>query len=123
MEQLGADLAQYKENERLLQDKLRQEVKAKEELAVVVQKKEDKLKKKERALEEEITQKEIKDKENEELRGQCASLETLTKRLEQALAKKEKQLKESEDELKEVRRIQDQIFNLSKSRNLSAASS
>jgi hypothetical protein len=40
----------------------------------------------------------------------------LTKRQEQALSKKEKQLSDQSEEITECRRIQEQIFNLSRVR-------
>ena len=49
---MKADLQQYKENERLLQVKLKEEIKAKEEFCMIVQKREEKLRKKEKQLEE-----------------------------------------------------------------------
>ena len=38
------------------------------------------------------------------------------------MTKKEKQLQESQDEVKEMKKIQDAIFNLSKTRNTSSSS-
>lgn len=49
-----------------------------------------------------------------DLQKECNSLKTLTKRQEQALAKKEKQLQEQSEEMNSYRAIQEQIFNLSK---------
>merc|ERR1711874_951491 len=69
-EVMSADLQQYKENERLLQEKLKSEVKAKEEFAMVVQKREEKLKKKDRMLEEEQEAREKNEREVEQLRKQ-----------------------------------------------------
>lgn len=63
-----------------------------------------------------MSARESAEKENEDLRKQCASLETLSKRQEQALNKKDKLLQESQEETKEMRRVQDAIFNLSKTR-------
>ena len=45
-----------------------------------------------------------------------SSLDSLSKRQEQALSKKEKQNQDLQEEMKELRRVQDAIFNLSKSR-------
>merc|ERR1719508_291436 len=91
VETMKADLQQYKENERLLQEKLKVEIKAEEEFCMIVQKREEKLRKKEKQLEELTMAFEKSEKEGDQLRKQCSSLETLTKRQEQALAKKEKQ--------------------------------
>jgi hypothetical protein len=44
----------------------------------------------------------------------------LSKRQEQALNKKEKLLQESQAEVTEMRRVQDAIFNLSKTRGSAA---
>ena len=58
--------------------------------------------------------------QTDDLKRQCSSLETLTKRQEQALSKKEKQLQDQTEEMKEMKKIQDAIFNLSsKTRNQS----
>merc|ERR550519_2036147 len=116
VETMKADLQQYKENERLLQEKLKAEIKAKEEFCMIVQKREEKLRKKEKQLEEEMEARERAEKEGDQLRKQCSSLETLTKRQEQALAKKEKQLMEQQEECKEMKKIQDAIFNLSRAK-------
>ena len=43
-------------------------------------------------------------------------METLTKRQEQALAKKEKQLMDQQVECQEMKKIQDAIFNLSRAK-------
>jgi len=118
---LTEDLKQYKENQEQLELKLKQEMKVKEEVTVALSKKEDRLKKKEKQLDEEMTAREKAEKECDDLRKQCASLETLSKRQEQALNKKEKLLQESQEEVKEMRRVQDAIFNLSKTRGASAA--
>jgi len=117
---LTEDLKQYKDNQEQLELKLKQEMRSREELTVTLNKREDRLKKKEKQLDEEMTARERGDKENEDLRKQCASLETLSKRQEQALSKKEKLLQESQEEVKEMRRVQDAIFNLSKTRGSAA---
>jgi len=118
---LTGDLKQYKENQEQLEVKLKQEMKGREELAVSLTKREDRLKKKEKQLDEEMTAREKAEKECDDLRKQCSSLETLSKRQEQALNKKEKLLQESQEEVKEMRRVQDAIFNLSKTRGASSA--
>jgi hypothetical protein len=48
------------------------------------------------------------------LTKEVASLQSLSKRQEQALAKKDKQLQDNTEEINEMRRIHEQIFNLSK---------
>lgn len=116
VETMKVDLQQYKENERLLQEKLKAEIKAKEEFCMLVQKREEKLRKKEKQLEEEMEAREKAEKEGDQLRKQCSSLETLTKRQEQALGKKDKQLMEQQEECKEMKKIQDAIFNLSRAK-------
>jgi len=118
---LTEDLRQYKENQEQLEIKLKQEMRGKEELAVTLSKREDRLKKKEKQLDDELSTRERLEKENDDLRKQCSSLETLSKRQEQALSKKEKLLQESQEEVKEMRRVQDAIFNLSKARGTSSA--
>jgi len=118
---LTEDLKQYKENQEQLELKLKQEMKGREEVTVTLSKREERLKKKEKQLDEEMTSREKAEKECDDLRKQCASLETLSKRQEQALNKKEKLLQESQEEVKEMRRVQDAIFNLSKTRGASAA--
>lgn len=60
---LTKDLEQYQENQDQLEKKLKQELKIKEEVTVKLAKKEDKLKKKERQLEEEMTARERAEKE------------------------------------------------------------
>jgi len=117
---LTEDLKQYKENQEQLELKLKQEMKGREEMSVTLNKREDRLKKKEKQLDEEQSSRERAEKENEDLRKQCASLETLSKRQEQALNKKEKLLQEQQEEVKEMRRVQDAIFNLSKTRGSAA---
>ena len=64
----------------------------------------------------------INNSQVDDYKKQCSSLETLTKRQEQALNKKEKQLSDQNEEIKEMKRIQDAIFNLSnKSRGQSTS--
>lgn len=86
-------------------------------MSQALEKREDKLKKKERQLEEELTRRERTEAELEAARKECGLLQSVNRRQEQALAKKEKQLSEQTDELEQCRKIQEQIFNLSKLRN------
>ena len=75
------------------------------------------MRKKERQLDDEMAQREKLQSELDTLKKEHSGLQTLSKRQEQALAKKEKQLQDQMDELAECRKIQEQIFNLSKFRN------
>ena len=81
---------------------------------MVLEKREDKLRKKERQLEDELTKRERSESELTELQKECSTLKTLTKRQEQALTKKEKQLQDQAEEMNSYRAIQEQIFNLAK---------
>merc|ERR1719483_284361 len=65
---LTEDLKQYKDNQEQLELKLKQEMRGREELAVTLNKREDRLKKKEKQLDEEMTGRERADKEKEDLR-------------------------------------------------------
>ena len=59
----------------------------------------------------------VKDKQAKELdtaRQELISLKQLTKRQEQALTKKDKQIQEQTEEISSFKTIQEQIFNLSK---------
>jgi len=123
VEKLTEDLKLYKDNQEQLETKLRQEMRAKEEVTVALSKREDKLKKKEKQLDEELTAREKAEKENEELRKKCSTLENLSKNQEKALNKKEKLLQESMEEVKQMRQVQDAIFNLSKTRGSNSAGS
>merc|ERR1719481_1665904 len=118
---LTQDLEQYKDNQEQLEKRLKREIKVKEEVSITLGKREEKLKKKERQLDEEMTAREKLEKECDDLRKQCSSLETLSKRQEQAISKKEKQLQEQTEEIQEMKRIQDAIFNLSKNRGQSTS--
>ena len=77
------------------------------ELTVALTKKEEKLKKKEKLLEEYSSSGESQKKEITEIKN-------LNKRLEQALAKKEKQYTKVQEKLSTFEQIQAQIFSLSK---------
>ena len=55
---LSQDLEQYRDNQDKLEKRLKQEIKVKEEVTVTLGKREEKLKKKERQLEEEMTARE-----------------------------------------------------------------
>ncbi len=88
------------------------------ELAAALEKREEKLRKKDRLLEEEQSRRERTESELDAARKEIASLQALTKRQEQALAKKEKQLTDQTQEMAQLRKIHDQIFSLSKSVNV-----
>ena len=60
------------------------------------------------------------DLQAEDLKKECTQIKTLTKSQEQTLAKKEKMIHENEDEIKDLRKLQKTIFNLSKVRSNSA---
>ena len=77
------------------------------DLTAALTKKEEKLKKKEKLLEENSSS-------NESLKQEISSMQTLNKRLEQALAKKEKQYTKVQEKLSTFEQIQAQIFSLSK---------
>ena len=70
-------------------------------------KKEEKLKKKEKLLEEYSSS-------GESQKQEIAEIKNLNKRLEQALAKKEKQYTKVQEKLSTFEQIQAQIFSLSK---------
>jgi len=114
---LSQDLEQYRDNQEQLEKRLKQEIKGREEVTVTLGKREDKLKKKDRQLEDEQGNRERLEKEVEDLKKQCSSLKTLTERQEQVLSKKEKQIQEQNENIKDLKSVQDAIFNLSKNRN------
>merc|ERR1712013_620068 len=107
-------LKTYKENEEVM--------KAKEEKEMKLKKGEEKLKKKERQLEEEQAAREKAEKEGEDLTKQCQQLQALSNSQAKALAKKEKAIQESDAEIKDLRKLQETIFNLSKVRSGSSGS-
>merc|ERR1712013_853866 len=113
-------LKTYKENEEVLKASLKSEMKAKEEMKL--KKGEEKLKKKERQLEEEQAAREKAEKEGEDLTKQCQQLQALSNSQAKALAKKEKAIQESDAEIKDLRKLQETIFNLSKVRSGSSGS-
>ena len=77
------------------------------ELTVALTKKEEKLKKKEKLLEEYSSS-------GESQKQEISEIKNLNKRLEQALAKKEKQYTKVQEKLSTFEQIQAQIFSLSK---------
>jgi len=116
-EEQKKSLKQYEDNEKLLTAELKKEMKLKEEKEMKVKKGEEKLKKKERQLEEEQAAREKAEKEGEDLNKQCQQLRALSKSQEAALGKKEKAIQENEAEIKDLRKLQETIFNLSKVRS------
>ncbi len=92
------------------------------ELSATLEKREERLKKKERRLEEELTARERLEQELESARKEYGLLQSVNRRQEQALAKRDKQLAEQAEELEQARRIQEQIFNLSKLKGASSSS-
>ena len=130
-------LKTYKENEEVLKASLKSEMKAKEEKEMKLKKGEEKLKKKERQLEEEQAAREKAEKEvivvallspshhqfqGEDLTKQCQQLQALSNSQAKALAKKEKAIQDSDAEIKDLRKLQETIFNLSKVRSGSSGS-
>ena len=77
------------------------------DLTAALTKKEEKLKKKEKLLEEYSSS-------NDSQKQEISELQSLKKRLEQALAKKEKQYTKVQEKLSTFEQIQAQIFSLSK---------
>ena len=72
------------------------------------------MKRKEKQIQDESDIKEKQAKELDTIRQELGSLKQLTKRQEQALTKKEKQIQEQAEEINSFKTIQEQIFNLSK---------
>merc|ERR1711971_558638 len=115
-------LKQFQDNENLLTAELKKEMKMKEEKEMKLKKGEEKLKKKEGQLEEEQAAREKAEKEGEDLTKQCQQLQALSNSQAKALAKKEKAIQESDAEIKDLRKLQETIFNLSKVRSGSSGS-
>ena len=84
------------------------------ELKSALTKSHDKLKKTMKLLEEEQARREVVEKKNEKLEKRELSLGTLARNQEEALNKKEKLLQDAQRELHELKTIRDAIFNLSK---------
>lgn len=76
-------------------------------MSTALAKKDEKLKKKEKLLEDEKHA-------STAFKEEISSMQSLNKRLEAALAKKEKQFTEATEQLKTFKQIQAQIFSLSK---------
>ena len=115
-EQIGRLTETIKEHQQVqegLQAKLRSEAKTQAELSAALEKREEKLKKKERALEEQQTARERAEAELETARKEMASLQALNRRQEAALSKKDKQIAELNDEISSFRTMQEQIMNIS----------
>ena len=84
---------------------------------MLLEKREEKLKKKERQLEEESERRERAAGELETAKRDCVALSKLNANMKQALEKKEKQLADTNGEMEEMRSIQAAIFNLSKKKS------
>lgn len=84
------------------------------DLVLALAGREDELHKKTTELEEEILRNEKLQVDYDNVRKELSNLHTLSNRQQQVIAKKEKQLQEKQDELHEYKRVQEQIFNLSK---------
>merc|ERR1712228_319154 len=104
---MGETIKDHQTEQTELHEKLKTESKRNADLTVALTKKEEKLKKKEKLLEENSSS-------NESLKQEISSMQTLNKRLEQALAKKEKQYTKVQEKLSTFEQIQAQIFSLSK---------
>ena len=115
-EQIGRLTETIKEHQQVqdeLQAKLRSEAKTQAELSAALEKREEKLRKKDRALEEQQTVREKAEAELETARKEMASLQALNRRQEAALSKKDKQIAELNDEISTFRAMQEQIMNIS----------
>lgn len=115
-EQIGRLTETIKEHQQVqeeLQAKLRSEAKTQAELSTALEKREEKLRKKDRALEEQQTVREKAEAELETARKEMASLQALNRRQEAALSKKDKQMAELNDEITTFRAMQEQIQNIS----------
>ena len=77
-------------------------------------KREEKLKRKEKQIQEESDIKEKQAKELETSRQEVISLKQLTKRQAEALETKDRKIQEQADENNELKTLQEQIFKLSK---------
>ena len=86
------------------------------DMTTALEKREERLKKKERQLDEEAKVREKAQAELESSRKDHALLQSLTKRQEQALVKKEKTIQDLTEEVQALKTLQEQIFNLSKMR-------
>ena len=83
-------------------------------MQAVVTRREEKLKKKDKLIQEETEAREKYEKKLDDAEKELTSLKQLTKRQETAIQKKDKQIQEQLEELSSSRAIQEQIFNLSK---------
>merc|ERR1719376_1462836 len=114
VKQLQEAILEYQDSQRDLQDKLKTESKNNADLTVALAKREEKLKKSVMRLEEERSEREGRERQLEALKKEVESLQSLTKRQEQVMAKKDKQIQELNDEIIEERKRLELIFNMSK---------
>ena len=84
------------------------------DLQATLTKREEKLKRKEKQIQEESDIKEKQAKELEASRQEVISLKQLTKRQAEALETKDRKIQEQADENNELKTLQEQIFSLSK---------
>lgn len=113
-EQTSQELAKVKaEYEVAANDRVVQAQQIKD-LKMAVSKRDDKLKRTMKQLEEEQSKREEVERKVEKLEKLNQSLETLTRNQEEAFNKKEKALEETTRQLQEMKTIRDAIFNLSK---------
>merc|ERR1711994_349558 len=97
-----------------LSKKYDEEVRQRNDLQATLTKREEKLKRKEKQIQEESDIKEKQAKELEISRQEVISLKQLTKRQDEALEKKDRKIQEQADENNELKTLQEQIFKLSK---------
>ena len=119
LEALQGTIVEHQKTSEDLRERLKQEGKNNADLTVALAKRDEKLKKKERMLDDERSEREKMEKEAEKMKKQISELESLWKSQQQVIAKKTQQLADQNEELEECRRVQEQIFNLSKFRNKS----
>ena len=84
------------------------------ELTIQLGKRDEKLKKKDMLLDEERSERESLEKERNALRKEVKDLTKLADQQKAQLAKKEKTIKETTDEMEEYKSKLDMIFNMSK---------
>jgi len=114
-DRLKSDFVKMKtELQTLIQDREIQETALKDAKAAL-HKRDEKIKKDLKQMDELQTQMEKSSKKIEKLEKSNKSLETLTAGQEEALKKKDKQLEGMLKEVEELKRLRDTIFNLSKS--------
>ena len=117
MEALQDTIKEHQTVQAELHEKLTAEAKTNSDLTAALNKRDEKLKKKEKMFDEHLAAKELMEKEMDSLKKEISSLQTLNKRMETAMSKKEKQYNEVSEKLNTFKQIQAQIFSLSKTVN------